>query len=187
VKYTPTKVAGVTIVDLEPQRDHRGFSSRSFSANEFDRYGLTFKVTQTDVFFNYTRGTVRGLHFQVPPHAESRLVRCTRGAIAAAVVDIRPEAQTFGDHMMVELNADNHRALFLPPYVAYGFQTLTANTEVNYQISSHREVADEQGLRWNDAEFGIEWPLPVTVISEEDASWPAYAPRPAPVVSAASC
>jgi dTDP-4-dehydrorhamnose 3,5-epimerase len=187
VKYTPTKVAGVTIVDLEPRRDHRGFSSRSFCANEFDRYGLTFRVTQTDVFFNYTRGTVRGLHHQQRPDAESRLVRCTRGAIAAAVVDIRPETKTFGDHVMVELNADNHRTLFLPPYVAYGFQTLTANTEVTYQISGENEVADEHGLRWDDPEFGIEWPLPVTVISEEDASWPAFVPRSVPIVSAASC
>jgi dTDP-4-dehydrorhamnose 3,5-epimerase len=187
VKYTPTKVAGVTIIDVEPQRDHRGFSSRSFCAREFDRYGLTFQVTQTEVLFNYTRGTVRGLHHQVPPYVESKLVRCTRGAIVAAVVDIRPESQTLGDHVMVELNADNHRALFLPPHVAHGFQTLTANTEVNYQVSGQQAAADEQGLRWNDPEFGIEWPLPVTVISEEDASWPEYAPRSAPVRSAASC
>lgn len=183
MKYTPTKVAGVTIIDVEPQRDHRGFSSRSFCANEFERYGLTFQVTQTDIFFNYTRGTVRGLHH----HAEAKLVRCTRGAIAAAVVDIRPESQTFGVHVIMELNADNHRALFLPPYVAHGFQTLTANTEVNYQVSGQHPMTDEHGMGWNDPEFGIEWPLPVTVISEEDASWPAYAPATAPVESVASC
>lgn len=186
MKYTATKVAGVTIVDLEPQRDHRGFFSRSFCTHEFAEYGLIFDARQTDIYFNYTRGTVRGLHRQEPPHAETKLVRCTRGAIAAVAVDVRPESLTYRRHLMVELSADNHRALFLPPYVAHGFQTLTDNTEVSYQVDGQRVPAAEQGIRWNDPEFGIEWPLPVTVLSEEDASWASWAPELAPAESTAS-
>ena len=177
MKCTPTKVAGVTIIDHEPQRDHRGYSSRSFCAHEFASYGLAFDVTQTNTLFNYTRGTVRGLHRQAPPYAEAKLVRCTRGAIAAAVVDVRPESQTYGDRLMVELNGDDHRTLFLPPYVTHGFQTLTDDTEVSYQVSGQHVPAGEEGFRWNDPEFGIVWPLPVTVISEQDASWPSRAPE----------
>lgn len=177
MKYTPTKVAGVTIIDLALRRDHRGFSSRSFCSRDFANHGLNFDVTQTNIFFNYTRGTVRGLYRRVPPHAEAKLVRCTRGAIAAVAVDVRPDSQTYGDHLMLELNADDHRTLFLPPYVAHGFQTLVDDTEVSYQVSSQHAMGDEQGLRWDEPEFGITWPLPVTVISEQDASWPSRTDR----------
>lgn len=176
MKYTPTHVAGVTIVDIEPHRDHRGFFSRIFCAEEFAEHGLISDVSQTSICFNHTRGTVRGLHRQVPPHAEAKLVRCIRGAIADVAVDVRPESPTFGRHVMVELSAENHRALFLPPYVAHGFQTLTDNTEILYQISGPYVPTSEQNFRWNEPGFGIEWPLPVTVISEKDASWPLLAP-----------
>lgn len=185
MRYTPTKVAGVTIIDHEPQRDHRGFSARSFCAHEFARYGLTFDVAQTNIFFNYTRGTVRGLHRQAPPYPEAKLVRCTRGAIAAVVVDVRPESQTYGDQLMMELSGDDHRTLYLPPYVAHGFQTLIDDTEVSYQVSGQHVPAAEEGFRWSDPEFGIVWPLPVTVISEQDASWPSRTPELASVDSEA--
>lgn len=183
MKYTPTKVAGVTIIDLEPQRDHRGFSTRSFCAREFARHGLPLDVTHTNIFFNYTRGTVRGIHHRVPPHGEAKLVRCPRGAIAALTVDVRPGSKTYGDHVMVELSAENHRAMFLPPYVAHGFQTLVDNTEVAYQVSGEQAQTSELGFRWDDPEFGITWPLPVTVISEQDASWPSRTPELEPVES----
>ena len=176
MKYTPTNVTGVTIIDIEPHRDHRGFFSRSFCADEFAKYGLDCAVAQTNISFNYTRGTVRGLHRQAPPYAEAKLVRCTRGAIVDVAVDVRPESQTYGKHVMVELTADNHRALFLPPYVAHGFQTLTDNTEVIYQVSGPHAPPGEEGFRFNDQAFGIEWPLPVTVISEKDANWPLLEP-----------
>lgn len=187
MKYTPTKVPGVTIIDPEPQRDHRGFSSRSFCSHEFAKRGLAFDVTQTIAFFNYTRGTVRGLYRQVPPHAEAKLVRCSRGAIAAVTVDLRRESRTYGDHVIVELSADNQRALFLPPYVAHGFQTLVDDTEVTYQVGGQLQPAVEHGFRWNDPEFAITWPLPVTVISEQDATWPLWAPELAEIENAASC
>lgn len=185
MKYTPTRIAGVTIIDVEPTRDHRGFSSRSFCAREFAERGMVFDVTQTDNLFSYTRGTVRGLHRQPPPYAEAKLVRCSRGAIAAVTVDIRPESPTYRAQVMIELSAENHRALFLPPYVAHGFQTLIDDTEVSYQLSGQAAPLGEQGFRWNDPEFGIVWPLPVTVISEQDATWPSRTADLAPVETAA--
>jgi dTDP-4-dehydrorhamnose 3,5-epimerase len=175
VKYTPTDIDGVTIIDIEPDRDDRGFVSHSFCAKEFAAYGLLSHVAQTSLSYNYARGTLRGMHRQVYPHAEAKLVRCTRGAIADVAMDVRPESPTYGKHVMVQLSADNRRSLFLPPFVAHGFQTLADNTEVLCQVSGLYEPAEEQGFRWDDPAFAIEWPLPVSVISERDASWPFLA------------
>jgi dTDP-4-dehydrorhamnose 3,5-epimerase len=172
VKYTPTDVDGVTIVDLEPHRDDRGFVSRSFCAGEFAANGLSSSVVQTNISYNYTRGTLRGLHTD----GEAKLVRCTRGAIVDVAVDVRPESPTYRKHVMVQLSSENRRALFVPPYVAHGFQTLTDHSEVVYQVSDSQTPASEQGFRWDDPEFGIAWPLTVTVISERDAGWPLLAP-----------
>jgi dTDP-4-dehydrorhamnose 3,5-epimerase len=162
----------VVIVDIEPHVDDRGFFSRSFCASEFERHGLDAAVSQTNISYNIKRATLRGLHLQVPPYAEAKLVRCTRGSIVDVAVDVRPESPTYGRHAMVSLTADNHRALFLPPYVAHGFQTLVDQTEVIYQVSGPHAPAGEQGFRWDDPAFGIDWPLPVSVISDKDANWP---------------
>ena len=175
MKYTTTDIRGVTIVDIEPDRDDRGFFSHTFCADEFANYGLTSGVAQMHMAYNYARGTLRGIHRQVPPNVEAKLVRCTRGAIVAVAVDVRPESSTYGDHVMVQLSADNRRALFLPPFIADGFQTLADNTEVLCQVSGAYHAEDEQGFRWDDPQFGIDWPLPVTVISEKDAGWPFLA------------
>lgn len=183
MKYTPTNVAGVTIVDIEPDHDHRGFVSHSFSADEFADHGLIPDVTHTNIWFNYVRGTVRGLYRQAAPHAEAKLIRCTRGAIAAVAVDVRPQSPTYAQHVMVELSADNRRALFVPPYIAHGFQALADNTEVSCQTSGQHVPNAQDGFRWNEPEFGIEWPLPVTVISEQDASWPLLSAQATPVSS----
>ena len=175
MKYTPTNVDGVLIVDIEPHRDARGFFSRSFCANEFERYGMDSAVAQTNISYNHTRGTLRGLHRQMPPYREAKLVRCTHGAIVDVAVDVRPESPTYARHVMVELTAENHRALFLPPYVAHGFQTLLDDTEVIYQVSGPYAPDGEQGFRWDDPEFKIQWPLAISVISEKDAGWPLVA------------
>ena len=175
MRCTPTDVAGATIIDIEPDRDDRGFVSHSFCPDEFVEYGLLSNLAQTSIAYNYARGTLRGMHRQVPPHAEAKLVRCTRGAIVDVAVDVRPESHTYGKHVMVQLSADNHRALFLPPSVAHGFQTLADNTEVLFQVSGCYEPDEEQGFRWDEPEFGIEWPLRVSVISEKDANWPLLA------------
>lgn len=175
MRYMPTDVAGVTIIDIEPDRDDRGFCSNIFCSNEFAEHGLRFNVAQTSVSYNYARGTLRGIHRQVAPNAVATLVRCTRGAIVGAAVDVRPESSSYGKHVMVQMSADNRRALFLPAYVAHGFQTLADNTEVLFQVSEVCEATEEQGFRWNEPEFGIDWPLAVSVISERDANWPLLA------------
>lgn len=175
MKYTPTGIGAVTIVDIEPDRDDRGFSSRLFCADEFAEHGLLSGVARMEVSYNYARGTVRGIHRHVPPHHEAKLVRCTRGAIAAVAVDVRPGSSSYGEHVMVQLSADNRRAMFLPPYIAHGFQTLADNTEVLYQLSEVTSIDDQQGFRWDEPRFGIDWPLAVSVISEKDAGWPLLA------------
>jgi dTDP-4-dehydrorhamnose 3,5-epimerase len=172
VKYIDTDVAGVVVVDIDPHSDARGFFTRLFCVDEFASHGLNSHVAQTNLSFNRTRGTLRGLHRQVPPYAEAKLVRCIRGAIVDVAVDVRPESDTYGKHVMVELSANNHRALYLPPYVAHGFETLAEDTEVLYQVSGPYAPGGEQGFRWDDPAFGIDWPLPVAVISDKDADWP---------------
>ena len=186
MKYTDTDIDGVTVVDIEPHNDARGFFARSFCADEFPKHGLDSTVAQVNYAYNHGRGTLRSLHRQVPPHAEAKLVRCTRGAIFAVAVDVRPESETFSKHMTVELTAENRRALFLPPYVAHGFQTLADDTEVIYHTSGPYEPTAEEGFRWDEPEFSISWPLPITLISDKDASWPLLenwgAPRDEPDV-----
>lgn len=175
MKYTRTSIDGVTVVDIQPHNDERGFFARSFCADEFAKHGLDSTVAQVNYAYNHARGTLRGLRRQVPPFAEAKLVRCTRGAIFAVAVDVRLESETFGQHVTVELTAENRRALFLPPYIAHGYQTLADDTEVMYQDSSPYEAKGEQGFRWDDPEFGISWPLPISVISDKDTGWPLIA------------
>ncbi|HEY0188885.1 MAG TPA: dTDP-4-dehydrorhamnose 3,5-epimerase [Cellulomonas sp.] len=172
MKYTRTDVEGVTIVDLDPRGDDRGFFSRTFDTTEFEAHGLDAAVVQCNLSYNHRAGTLRGLHRQAPPYAEGKLVRCTAGAIVDVAVDVRPGSATFGRHVLVELSAANRRALFIPPYVAHGYQTLTDDAEVIYQVSGPYAPEGEQGFRYDDAAFGIVWPVPVTVISDKDATWP---------------
>lgn len=174
MKYTPTEVDGVMIVDLEPHGDDRGLFARTFDAQDFAAHGLDATVSQCNLSYNVAKGTLRGMHLQVPPHAEGKLVRCTAGAIVDVAVDVRPDSPTRGRHVMVELSAANRRALFLPPYVAHGYQTLTENAEVIYQTSGPYAPGAERGYRHDDPAFGIAWPLPVQAMSGKDASWPAY-------------
>jgi dTDP-4-dehydrorhamnose 3,5-epimerase len=171
---TPTDVQGVMIVDLEPRSDERGLFARTFDVDEFRAHGMEVGVAQCNLSFNHLAGTLRGLHRQVPPHAEGKLVRCTAGAIVDVAVDVRPESPTFGRHVMVELSAENRRALFIPPYVAHGYQTLVDASEVSYQVSGPYAPGGEQGYRYDDPAFGLVWPIPVAVISDKDASWPLF-------------
>jgi dTDP-4-dehydrorhamnose 3,5-epimerase len=175
VIFEETKLVGAFVVDLERREDSRGFFARTWCADEFAEHGLTNGVVQANMSWNPRQGTLRGMHFQHPPHAEAKLVRCTRGAVFDVIIDLRPDSATYKQWLGVELNADNRRALFVPEGFAHGFQTLVPDCEVTYQVSEFYTPGAEGGVRWNDPAFGIDWPDPANAfLSEKDRSWPDF-------------
>jgi dTDP-4-dehydrorhamnose 3,5-epimerase len=168
VIFTETKLKGAYIIDLERREDSRGFFARAFCQKEFAAHGLKPIIAQANLASNTKKGTVRGMHFQYPPAAETKLVRCTRGAILDIIVDLRPESPTYLEHMSVELNEDNQRALYVPERFAHGYQALRDNTDTSYQVGEFYTPEAEGGLLYNDPRLGLKWPLPVSVISEKD-------------------
>lgn len=169
--FTETALAGAYLLDLEPRGDERGFFARAFCRREFEAHGLKPAIAQGNISFNYRKGVVRGLHFQFPPFAETKCVRCTRGAILDVIVDLRPESPTFLRHVAVELTADNRRALYVPERFAHGYQVLEDDTETAYQVGEFYTPSAESGLRYSDPRLGIEWPLPVADMSDKDRRW----------------
>jgi len=172
MKFTEAAIAGVWFVDLEPIEDERGYFARTFCADEFAAHGLDPTVVQCNVSFTRTAGSIRGLHYQVAPAAETKLVRCVRGAIHDVVVDLREGSPTRLHHVAVELSATNRRALYVPVDFAHGFQTLAADAEVEYQMGAPYTPGTDRGLRYDDPALRIAWPLPVTDISDRDRAWP---------------
>jgi dTDP-4-dehydrorhamnose 3,5-epimerase len=170
--FTETGLRGALLVELERHQDDRGFFARSWCQREFEEHGLSPTMVQCNVSWNRAKGTLRGLHYQVAPHEEAKLVRCTRGAIYDVIVDFREESPTFLEHYAVELTDLNQRALYVPERFAHGFLTLTDDAEVFYQMSSFYEPAAGRGLRWDDPVLAISWPQPVVIISERDRSYP---------------
>jgi dTDP-4-dehydrorhamnose 3,5-epimerase len=166
--FTETKLRGAYIIDLERREDTRGFFARVFCQKEFEAHGLKSSIAQANVAFNLKKATLRGMHFQYPPAAETKVVRCTRGAILDIIVDLRPESPTYLQHVSVELDEDNHRALFVPERFAHGYQALRDNTETSYQVGEFYTPNSESGLMHNDPRLALHWPLPVAVISEKD-------------------
>lgn len=173
--FTPTRLTGAYLIDIEPRQDERGFFARAWCQEEFEAHGLNTRPVQANVSFNKRKGTLRGLHYQLAPHAETKLVRCTRGAIWDVMVDLRSDSTTYRQCIGAELTADNHRMLYVPEGFAHGFLTLGDDVEVTYQVSQVYTPGAERGLRWNDPALGVEWPAPVQVISEKDAHWPDLA------------
>jgi dTDP-4-dehydrorhamnose 3,5-epimerase len=174
--FIKTELKDAFIVELEQKSDQRGFFARTFCAEEFEAYGLKSTFAQCNLSFNHKKGTLRGMHYQTSPAAETKLIRCTRGAIYDVIIDMRPDSPTFLSHMSVELSADNRRSLYVPEMFAHGYQTLTDHAEVVYQVGEFYTPGYEQGLRYNDLFFNIKWPLAVTEISEKDSNWPLYQP-----------
>jgi dTDP-4-dehydrorhamnose 3,5-epimerase len=175
VKFLPTALAGACIIDIETVQDERGFFARSWCREEFARHGLNPDLAQCSISFNKKRGTLRGMHYQAAPHEETKVVRCTRGAIYDVIVDLRPESPTFRKWIAVELSADNRRMLYVPLGFAHGFQSLVDDTEVFYQISTFYHPGSARGVRWDDPAFGIEWPVTERVISDKDRQYPDFA------------
>lgn len=169
--FTESKLKGAFVIDIERREDSRGFFARSFCQHEFEAHGLKPIIAQGNVGFNRKKGTMRGMHFQFPPAAETKLVRCTRGAILDIIVDLRPESPTFLEHIAAELTEDNCRALYVPERFAHGYQVLRDSTETSYQVGEFYTPGCEGGLLYSDPRLGLEWPLPVTEISDKDRIW----------------
>ncbi len=175
MKFTETPLGGLFVIELERLEDPRGFFARSWCEREFARHGLDPSLKQCNVSFNSRRGTLRGLHFQRPPHGETKLVRCTRGALWDVVVDLRRSSSSHLQNFAIELNEDNRAMLYIPEGFAHGFLTLRDDTEVFYQMSTFFEPGAAAGYRWNDPAFSISWPpAGDLVISDKDQALPLY-------------
>ncbi|MBV9275222.1 MAG: dTDP-4-dehydrorhamnose 3,5-epimerase [Verrucomicrobia bacterium] len=172
MRFTATKLEGAWIVEPDPHKDNRGLFARTFCACEFRNQGLVSSFVQCNTSWNASGGTVRGLHYQLPPSGEVKLVRCTAGSLCDIIVDLRPTSPTYLQHVSVELSAQNRRALYVPQLFAHGFQTLEDGTEVFYQMSEFYVPKLGRGLRYDDPKLGIDWPLPVASISDQDLNWP---------------
>ncbi len=176
MRFNETKFPGAFIVEIEPHKDERGFFARSFCQKEFAQHGLKTEIVQSNIAYNKTKGTLRGMHYQTPPHAEAKLVRCTKGALYDIIIDIREESATYCQWEAFELTEINNLMLYIPEGFAHGFQTLKDDTTVFYQMFGWFHPESARGIRWNDPTFKIEWPLPVSVISEKDKSYEDFFP-----------
>jgi dTDP-4-dehydrorhamnose 3,5-epimerase len=176
MKFTELSIKGAWLLDIEPSKDERGFFARTFCANEFSLHGLNTSLAQCSISFNHKKGTLRGMHYQAAPHEETKLVRCTRGAVYDVVVDIRKGSETFGKWKGFTLSEDNNQSLYIPTGCAHGFMTIADKSEVYYQISEPFHPDCTKGFRYNDGFFSISWPLPVSVVSPRDLSYEDFAP-----------
>lgn len=172
MRLVPTPLAGCVVVELDLLEDERGGFARTFDRATFAEAGLEPVVEQCNLSFNHRAGTLRGMHYQVAPATESKLVRCTAGSVLDAVVDVRPGSPTYLQSFSITLSARNRSALYVPPMFAHGYQALEDGSEVVYQVNEAYTPGTERGLRHDDPDLGLSWPLPVTVISPKDAAWP---------------
>ena len=169
--FKETKLKGAFIIEPERIEDERGFFARTFCRKEFEANGLNPNLVQCSVSFNKKKGTLRGMHYQTAPHEETKLVRCTRGAIYDVMLDLRRDSPTFKQWVSAELTGENQRMLYIPEGVAHGFQTLQDETEVMYQMSEFYNSEMARGVRWNDPSFAVQWPREPLVISSKDAGY----------------
>jgi dTDP-4-dehydrorhamnose 3,5-epimerase len=172
--FKETNLKGAFIIEPEIMADERGFFARTWCAREFEAHGLTPKLVQCNISFNKQKGTLRGMHYQVVPHEEAKVVRCTMGTIYDVIIDLRPNSSTYKRWASVDMSAENRRMLYVPEGFAHGFLTLEDDTEVFYQMSEFYAPECARGVRWNDPAFNITWPLGVTVISEKDGQYPNF-------------
>ncbi len=176
MKFVEAPLAGAFLIEPEPRADARGFFARAFCRREFEARGLNPDVAQCNISFNPRKGTLRGMHFQLPPHQEAKLVRCLRGAIHDVIVDLRPDSPTFKRWFGARLDDDNRAMLYVPGGFAHGYITLADNCEVFYQVSEFYHPESERGVRWNDPAFAIQWPLEPLLLSDKDRGYPDFRP-----------
>jgi dTDP-4-dehydrorhamnose 3,5-epimerase len=171
MKFRETKLRGAYVIELEKLQDDRGYFARAWCQQEFLKNGLDVDLVQCNVSQNPRKGTLRGMHYQDPPHAETKLVRCTRGAVYDVIVDLRPDSETFLQWIAEDLTADNGKIMYIPKGFAHGFQTLEENSMVFYQVSEFYARDYCRGVRWDDPRLNIAWPHDVAVISTQDKGW----------------
>jgi dTDP-4-dehydrorhamnose 3,5-epimerase len=174
MQFTPTPLAGAYVIDIQKIGDERGFFGRSWCADEMARAGLEPQIAQINTSLSRQKGTLRGLHFQIAPFQESKMIRCTRGAVYDVIVDLRPESATFQKWFGIELSEDSHQALYSPKGFAQGFLTLQDNSEITYFASAPYAPGKDRGVRFDDPAFGIDWPLAPLVVSDKDRTWPDF-------------
>jgi dTDP-4-dehydrorhamnose 3,5-epimerase len=177
VKFNATPLQDAYVIEMEPRGDERGFFARAYCENEFREAGLVSHYAQVNNSLSVTKGTLRGMHYQLPPAAEVKLVRCLRGALYDVIADMRPDSPSYGRWFGVELSEDNRKMLYVPRGFAHGFITLRENTEAFYMVSDAYMPGGERGLRYNDPHLNIEWPIAPEVISEKDQNWPLFDPE----------
>ena len=170
--FCEIELKGAYIIDMEKFHDERGFFARSWCQNEFQSHGLNSNLVQCNVSFNAKKGTLRGMHYQIAPFEEAKLVRCTRGSIYDVIIDLRRKSSTYKQHFGITLNSCEHTMLYVPEGFAHGFLTLEDDTEIFYQMAEFYSPECARGVRWDDPAFGIEWPIEVRVISDRDTNYP---------------
>ncbi len=174
MNFIPTRLAGAMLVEPDRREDSRGHFARIYCEREFQAHGLPARVAQANRSVTLAKGTLRGMHYQLPPHAEDKLVRCERGAIWDCIIDLRPDSPTYCQWVGVELSEASGRMLLVPRGFAHGFISLTDDVAVSYQVSEFYTPGAERGVRFDDAAFGIAWPCPIAHLSDKDAAWPTY-------------
>ncbi len=175
--FTETKLKGAYVIDIKKIEDDRGFFGRSFCRNEMREHGLNGEIVQANTSRTHLKGTLRGMHFQIPPYEEAKLIRCVRGSIFDAIIDLRPGSPTFMQWFGEELSADNYRMLYIPEGFAHGYLSLTDNVEVYYNVTAFYTPGAEKGIRWDDKGFNIKWPIEPVVISEKDRAHSDFSPE----------
>lgn len=177
MKFVETPVSGAFVLELEPRADDRGSFSRAFCTDEFKAHGISMPVVQANLAHTTRKGTIRGMHYQVAPAAEAKLMRCVRGAVYDVLIDLRPDSPTYMQHFGIELSADNGKALYVPPLFGHGYLSLQDNCEMFYMVSEFYTPGAERGARFDDPAFGIDWPVAIDVVSDKDLAWEPFSPE----------
>jgi len=169
--FTKTKLEGVYVIEVEKLNDERGFFGRTWDCKEFEQHSLNQNLVQCNISYNKKKGTLRGMHFQIAPYEEAKLIRCTKGIIFDVIIDLRKKSKTYKQWYGIELSSENYKGIYVPEGFAHGFQTLEDDTEVFYQMSEFYMAKYARGIKWNDESFDIKWPLNPTMMSQKDLSY----------------